>query len=143
MSNIVAGIGRGQMEVLSLRVEQRRKNNEHYRKHLSGIRGITFQTEPPGFYSNYWLTAILVDPEETNGITHEDIRIALENENIEARLMWKPMHLQPVFEDCLYFGDATCESLFNKGLCLPSGSALTEEDLNRITQIIRNQFNLS
>ncbi len=101
MSNICAGIGRGQMFVLPQRILQRRKNNEYYRKHLSDIEGISFQTEPStDYYSNYWLTSILVDPEKTNGVTREDIRIALDKANIESRPLWKPMHLQPVFAPC-------------------------------------------
>jgi dTDP-4-amino-4,6-dideoxygalactose transaminase len=137
MSNVLAGIGRAQMIVLSQRVEQRRKINQFYRKHLSGIEGIRFQTEPsPDFYSNYWLTTLLVDPQKTNGVTSEDIRVALEKANIESRPLWKPMHLQPVFKDCPYYGDGTCESLFASGLCLPSGSILTEEELEKVVRII-------
>ena len=138
MSNICAGIGRGQMTVLPQRVEQRRKNNAYYRKHLSGIEGISFQTEPNAdFYSNYWLTSILIDPKKTNGITREDIRSALDAANIEARPLWKPMHLQPVFADCPYYGDGTSEELFDKGLCLPSGSILTENDLEKVVETIK------
>jgi dTDP-4-amino-4,6-dideoxygalactose transaminase len=138
MSNIVAGIGRGQMQVLPDRVEQRRKNNQFYRKHLAEMDGITFQTEPtPDFYSNYWLTAITVDPEKTGGVTREDLRLALEKANIESRPLWKPMHLQPVFNDYPYYGEGISDGLFDKGLCLPSGSLLTEEDLNRVVEIIR------
>ncbi|MDR0680549.1 MAG: aminotransferase class I/II-fold pyridoxal phosphate-dependent enzyme [Dysgonamonadaceae bacterium] len=137
MSNIVAGIGRGQMQVLSERVEQRRKNNQFYRKHLAGIEGITFQSElSPDFYSNYWLTTIIVDPEKTGGITREDLRLALENANIESRPLWKPMHLQPVFSDYPYYGEGICESLFDKGLCLPSGSILTEKELAKVVETI-------
>ncbi|GHT64882.1 pyridoxal phosphate-dependent aminotransferase [Bacteroidia bacterium] len=139
MSNVVAGIGRGQMLVLPERVEQRRRNNSFYREHLSGIEGITFQTEPSGdFYSNYWLTSIVIDPAKTNGITNENLRIALEKSNIESRPLWKPMHLQPVFKDHPYYGDGTSERLFKSGLCLPSGSILTEQDLTRVTENIRN-----
>jgi dTDP-4-amino-4,6-dideoxygalactose transaminase len=138
MSNVVAGIGRGQMLVLPQRVEQRRKNNQFYRKHLSDIEGITFQTEPsPDFYSNYWLTTIVIDPAKTGSITNEDLRIALEGANIESRPLWKPMHLQPVFKDHPYYGDGTSERLFKSGLCLPSGSILTEADLERVTGNIR------
>jgi len=138
MSNICAGIGRGQMTVLPQRVEQRRKNNAYYRKHLSNIPGIAFQTEPNAdFYSNYWLTSILVDPEKTNGVTREDLRLALEAANIESRPLWKPMHLQPVFADCPYYGDGTSEELFDKGLCLPSGSILTEEELEKVVRTIK------
>ena len=137
MSNIVAGIGRGQMEVLPQRVEQRRKNNQYYRKHLSAIEGITFQTEPSSdFFSNYWLTSIVIDPEKTGGVTREDVRLALEKANIESRPLWKPMHLQPVFDSCPYYGGEVSESLFNQGLCLPSGSSLTEDDLERVVKTI-------
>jgi dTDP-4-amino-4,6-dideoxygalactose transaminase len=137
MSNICAGIGRGQMKVLSQRVEQRRKNNQFYRRELSEIEGIRFQTEPDSdFYSNYWLTSILVDPEKTGGITREDLRLGLETANIESRPFWKPMHLQPLFKNCPYYGDGTSERLFENGLCLPSGSILTEIDLVRVTENI-------
>jgi dTDP-4-amino-4,6-dideoxygalactose transaminase len=141
MSNIVAGIGRGQMQVLPQRVEQRRKNNQYYRKHLSDIEGISFQTEPsPDFYSNYWLTTIIVDPEKTGGITREDLRLALEGANIESRPLWKPMHLQPVFGEYPYYGERVCETLFENGLCLPSGSILTEEDLAKVVESIKTKL---
>ncbi|MDR0732998.1 MAG: aminotransferase class I/II-fold pyridoxal phosphate-dependent enzyme [Dysgonamonadaceae bacterium] len=137
MSNVLAGIGRGQMEVLSQRVAQRRKNNQFYRKHLSGMEGITFQTEPSSdFFSNYWLTALRVDPAKTGGVTREDLRLALEAANIESRPLWKPMHLQPVFADCPYCGDGTSDGLFENGLCLPSASLLTERDLGRVVEVI-------
>jgi len=137
MSNIVAGIGRGQMEVLPRRIKQRRKNNQYYREHLSAIKGITFQTEPSSdFFSNYWLTSIIIDPEKTNGITREDIRLALEKVNIESRPLWKPMHLQPVFNSFPYYGDTVSETLFTNGLCLPSGSSLTESDLERVVEAL-------
>jgi dTDP-4-amino-4,6-dideoxygalactose transaminase len=140
MSNIVAGIGRGQMQVLPDRVEQRRKNNRFYRDRLAGIEGITFQTEPSAdFYSNYWLTTIIVEPEKTGGITREDLRLALEEANIESRPLWKPMHLQPVFKDHPYYGDGTSEQLFEKGLCLPSSSILAEEELARVVKTIRER----
>jgi dTDP-4-amino-4,6-dideoxygalactose transaminase len=141
MSNVVAGIGRGQMLVLPDRVEQRRKNNRFYREHLSGIEGIAFQTEPSGdFYSNYWLTTIIVDSSKTGGVTNEDLRLALEKSNIESRPLWKPMHLQPVFKDHPYYGDGTSERLFKSGLCLPSGSILTEVDLSRVTENIQKSI---
>jgi dTDP-4-amino-4,6-dideoxygalactose transaminase len=137
MSNIAAGIGRGQMLVLPERIEQRRKNNQFYREQLAEIEGITFQTEPsPDFYSNYWLTAIIIDPKKTNGVTREDLQLALEKANIESRPLWKPMHLQPVFSNYPYYGSTISESLFNNGLCLPSGSILTNDDLVRATKII-------
>ncbi|MDR0795486.1 MAG: DegT/DnrJ/EryC1/StrS family aminotransferase, partial [Tannerella sp.] len=138
MSNIVAGIGRGQMEVLHQRIERRRKNNQYYRIHLSNIEGITFQTEPsPDFFSNYWLTSITINPLKTNGITREDIRLALEKANIESRPLWKPMQLQPVFSSCPYYGEKVSENLFTNGVCLPSGSSLTENELERVVDVIQ------
>jgi dTDP-4-amino-4,6-dideoxygalactose transaminase len=142
MSNIVAGIGRGQMEVLRLRVEQRRENNKKYRKFFSNFSGISFQNEPnTDFYSNYWLTAILIDSKKTNGITSEDIRNAFELENIESRPLWKPMHIQPVYHGTNFFGSGNCEKLFENGLCLPSGSNLTADDFNRIFEVLNKVLN--
>jgi dTDP-4-amino-4,6-dideoxygalactose transaminase len=138
MSNITAGIGRGQMLVLNDRVAQRRKNFEFYKNALDGFAGISFLEELPGAFANRWLTCILVDPTLTGGVTREDIRIALENENIECRPLWKPMHLQPIFADAPFFGDGTSEKLFEVGLCLPSGSNLTDENLNRVIVNIKN-----
>ena len=141
MSNIVAGIGRGQMEVLDKRVAQRRANNQRYREFFAGVDGITFQTEPnPDFFSNYWLTAILIDPAKTDGISREDVRLALDAENIESRPLWKPMHLQPVYEGTKFFGAGVCEQLFEQGLCLPSGSNLTEEEFERIFEALTKIF---
>jgi dTDP-4-amino-4,6-dideoxygalactose transaminase len=141
MSNIVAGIGRGQMEVLQDRVKQRRANNQRYRDFFNGIEGITFQTEPSsGYFSNYWLTAILIDPEQTGGITKEDVRSTLEAENIESRPLWKPMHMQPVYQGSKFYGTGVCEKLFEQGLCLPSGSNLTEQDFDRIFQVLTKIF---
>jgi dTDP-4-amino-4,6-dideoxygalactose transaminase len=141
MSNITAGIGRGQMLVLSDRVAQRRYNFEFYKKAFAGYAGISFVEELPGAFANRWLTCILVDPSKTNGKTREDIRIALEKENIECRPLWKPMHLQPVFADAPFYGDGTSEKLFEDGLCLPSGSNLTEDDLNRVVEAIKEVLN--
>jgi dTDP-4-amino-4,6-dideoxygalactose transaminase len=133
MSNIVAGIGRGQIQVINERVLQRRANNQRYREFFKEVAGITFQTEPNSdYYSNYWLTAVLVDPERTGGITRDEVRLTLDAENIESRPLWKPMHLQPVYEGTKFFGSGFCEKLFEQGLCLPSGSNLTEEDFERI-----------
>jgi dTDP-4-amino-4,6-dideoxygalactose transaminase len=141
MSNIVAGIGRGQMEVLDERVAQRRANNQRYREFFTGVDGITFQTEPDAdYYSNYWLTAILIEPSLTGGITREDVRLALDAENIESRPLWKPMHMQPVYEGTKFFGSGVCEKLFEQGLCLPSGSNLTEEEFQRIFIALGNIF---
>ena len=141
MSNILAGIGRGQIDVLDERVAQRRTNNERYRVFFKGSRGITFQTEPNSdYFSNYWLTAILIDPEITGGITREDVRLALDSENIESRPLWKPMHMQPVYEGSRFFGSGVCEQLFEKGLCLPSGSNLTEDEFKRIIKVLSKIF---
>ena len=141
MSNIVAGIGRGQMEVLDKRVAQRRANNQRYRDFFKGIAGITFHTEPNrDYFSNYWLTAILIDPRLTGGMTREDVRLALDSENIESRPLWKPMHMQPVYEGTKFYGTGVCEVLFEKGLCLPSGSNLTDEDFDRIFNALNKLF---
>jgi dTDP-4-amino-4,6-dideoxygalactose transaminase len=137
MSNVCAAIGRGQMEVLKERVRQRRHNFDYYVQQLSGIHGISFLQEPPGFFSNRWLTAILIDSTKTDGITREHVRLALEAENIESRPLWKPMHMQPVFAETPFYGDGTAERLFENGLCLPSGSNLTFPDLDRVIQIIK------
>jgi len=137
MSNIVAGIGRGQMLVLPERVKQRRTNNMLYRKLLSNLECISFQSEPTSnFFSNYWLTSILIDPAKSGGRTREDIRLALDDANIESRPLWKPMHMQPVFRDYPFYGDGTSQYLFEQGLCLPSGSNLSENDVKRVSSVI-------
>lgn len=141
MSNVVAGIGRGQMKVLKERVLQRRTNNKRYRDFFNSIPGISFQTEPNNdFFSNYWLTAILIDPVLTGGITREKVRLALNADNIESRPLWKPMHLQPIYEGTEFFGTRLCERLFETGLCLPSGSNLTEEEFDRIFSTLGKLF---
>ncbi|WP_316802122.1 DegT/DnrJ/EryC1/StrS family aminotransferase [Pedobacter nototheniae] len=138
MSNIVAGIGRGQMEVLDRHIQNRRNNFKYYKSELSGIKELSFTEELKGYFSNRWLSSILFEPKD--GITRETIRLALEVENIESRPLWKPMHLQPIFAESPFYGDGTSEMLFNKGLCLPSGSNLTEDDLNRVIKTIKNLF---
>jgi dTDP-4-amino-4,6-dideoxygalactose transaminase len=138
MSNVAAGIGRGQMQVLDLRVQQRRHNFDCYKEKLSSVPGITFQEEPGGYFSNRWLTTILVDPNLTNGVNRERIVDELNKDNIECRPLWKPMHLQPVFSGCSFYGNGTSEELFKNGLCLPSGSNLREEDLKRVNDRLRN-----
>jgi len=139
MSNVVAGIGRGQMMVLPDRIEQRRANNQFYRQQLEGIEGISFQTEPSSdYYSNYWLTSILVDPQKTNGKTREDLYLVLNELNIETRPLWKPMHMQPIFKDCPFYGDGTSELLFRDGLCLPSGTSLTMDNLQKVADSIKS-----
>ena len=141
MSNVLAGIGIGQMEVLDKRVHQRRRNNHRYSQFFEDIPGITFQTEPSNdFFSNYWLTAIIIEPELTGGITREDVRIAFENENIESRPLWKPMHLQPVYKGTQFYGEGVCEKLFKNGLCLPSGSNLTNHEFERIFKVLKKIF---
>lgn len=137
MSNICAGIGRGQMEVISKRVKERRRNFLFYEESFGDISGISMLQEPNGFISNRWLTTILVNPKKTGGISREDIRIFLERDNIESRPLWKPMHMQPVFKNFPYFGGGVSEELFDLGLCLPSGSNLTQMDLERVVQNLK------
>jgi dTDP-4-amino-4,6-dideoxygalactose transaminase len=136
MSNVLAGIGRGQMEVISDRVMQRRANFQFYKKNLSVFSGIHFLEEPDAtFYSNHWLTTIIIDPAKCK-IHKEDLYKALDNENIESRPLWKPMHMQPVFKSCPAYVNGTSEKLFNSGLCLPSGSNMSESDRNRVLETI-------
>ena len=136
LSNICAGIGRGQMEVLDARVLLRRAMHRFYQDLFRSVEGITvFDAPNDDFYSNYWLTTVTVDLEKSNGIAAEDIRLILEKANIESRPLWKPMHLQPVFSNYPYYGGNVAESLFEKGLCLPSGSNLTDEDRGRIKAV--------
>lgn len=140
MSNISAGVGRGQMEVLNDRVDARRKMHDFYVGLFQDIEGVEVLSEiNSDFYSNHWLSAILVD-ENITGKTREDLRLALLEDNIESRPLWKPMHLQPVFADAPYYGKTIAESLFEKGLCLPSGSNLQEEDKIRIQKIVQEVF---
>lgn len=141
MSNVLAGIGLGQMEVLIDRVERRREINRIYRENLADIPGLKFQTEPSAsVVSNFWLTAVTIDPSLTGGVTRENVRLAMADENIETRPLWKPMHLQPVFESMPSFTNGISEDLFLKGLCLPSGSNLTEKELDRIISTLRKSF---
>ena len=136
MSNILAGIGRGQMEAIALRLQQRRANFEFYYQNLKHIAGISFLKEPSGnFFSNRWLTTILINPVET-GISNWELQSECERENIETRPLWKPMHLQPVFSSCPSYLNGISGELFSKGLCLPSGSNLTDEDRTRILNVI-------
>lgn len=138
MSNICAGIGRGQMEVLPQRVEARRANHQFYVELFKNIPGVKVFTEPNAdFFSNHWLSAITID-ENTAGFNREDLRLKFLEDNIESRPLWKPMHLQPVFEGAPYYGGIVSEELFNNGLCLPSGSNLNHEDLHRIEKIVRS-----
>jgi dTDP-4-amino-4,6-dideoxygalactose transaminase len=140
LSNICAGIGRGQMEVIDERVAQRRRNFVFYQRELSAIEGIAFQPEAEGSFSNRWLSCLVIDSEKTAGVTRETIRLKLAAHNIEARPLWKPMHLQPVFAGTPYYGSDVADKLFQNGLCLPSGSNLTEEDLDRVVAVVKNCF---
>jgi len=136
MSNICAGIGRGQLEVLNDRVEARRRNFKFYKEQLASIDRITFVDEPADFYSNRWLTTILTESFETR----EKIRFSLEKENIESRPLWKPMHLQPIFKGHPSYLNGVSEDLFRRGLCLPSGSNLSKDDLKRVVSAIKANF---
>lgn len=140
MSNVCAGIGRGQMEVLPARIQKRRDNFSFYVSALSNIDGIQFLLEPNGYFSNRWLSCVLVDPSKTNGVSREDIRLALEKLNIECRPLWKPMHMQPIFEHSPFYGNKVAESLFEMGLCLPSGSNLETKDLDFVANAIKEVF---
>ena len=143
MSNVVAGVGRGQLEVLDLRVRQHREINAWYRELLKDVPGVTFQSEPsPDFYSNFWLTCIIIDP-AVAGTDREKLRLAFEEANIESRPLWKPMHLQPVFAGCPAYVNGTSEKLFENGLCLPSGSNITDEGRERIADVLEKVFKLS
>lgn len=136
MSNVLAAIGRAQLRALEQRVERRRAIFDFYRKTLADLPGIGFMPEVAYGRSNRWLTVITVDP-LVFGADRETIRLALEEQNIESRPVWKPMHLQPAFRGCRMRGGAVCEDLFRKGLCLPSGTAMTDQDLRRVASVIR------
>ncbi|REC40410.1 DegT/DnrJ/EryC1/StrS family aminotransferase [Chryseobacterium sp. 5_R23647] len=140
MSNIVAGIGRGQMEVLNERVEARRKMHDFYVDVFKDIEGVEVFSEPnEDYYSNHWLSAIVID-EKIARKNREDLRLAFLEDNIESRPLWKPMHLQPVFADAPYYGTNVAEKLFDDGLCLPSGSNLSDDDRLRIENVIKEFF---
>jgi dTDP-4-amino-4,6-dideoxygalactose transaminase len=144
MSNVLAGIGRGQLEVLNERVEARRTNYSRYVSYFSQLNengfNIKFQEETDSYYSNRWLTCILVDPKLNNGLTREIIRLALDEENIESRPLWKPMHQQPIFAHSKAYLNGVSDKLFDDGLCLPSGSNLTDEEFDRIFQSLDHIF---
>ncbi len=137
LSNLLAAVGRGQLRVLDERVQQRRDNFCFYRKALQGMPGIEFMNEHAYGRCTRWLTCITVDP-DAFGASREEIRLALEQENIESRPVWKPMHLQPVFASCRVRGGAVAADLFDRGLCLPSGSNLDPADRLRVVEIIRS-----
>jgi len=138
MSNILAAIGRGQLEVLHRWIDRKRSNFEFYKQALSGLNGFSFLDEPAGCFSNRWLTTILIDPLRSAGLDRERLRKILEEHNIESRPVWKPMHLQPVYQDAPYYGAQTAQSLFTNGLCLPSGSDLESSQLEGICALICN-----
>jgi len=135
LSNVLAGIGRGQLQVLEERVEARRHNFEFYKQALENLPGIEFMPEAAFGKATRWLTCLTIDP-AAFGTDREQVRLALAQEKIEARPVWKPLHLQPVFADCECIGGAVAQELFEYGLCLPSGSNLTDEDLERVTSAI-------
>lgn len=138
MSNICAGIGRGQMEVLSEHIARRRAIHALYTEQLAECQGISVKQNPSAdFDSNFWLTCIEVDPTLCNGKSADDIRLYLETQNIESRLLWRPMHTQPIFADCPYYGDGVSERIFERGLCLPSGSSLSDEQIIRVANAIK------
>ena len=138
MSNICAGIGRGQMQVLAEHIARRRAIHVLYTELLVDVKGVEVMQNPAAeFDSNFWLTCITVDSGVCEA-TADDIRLRLEAENIESRLLWRPMHMQPVYADCPFYGDGTAERIFNKGLCLPSGSSLTDEQIRAVAGVIKN-----
>ncbi|MDY3319027.1 aminotransferase class I/II-fold pyridoxal phosphate-dependent enzyme [Riemerella anatipestifer] len=136
MSNICAGIGCGQMEVLDERISQRRANHQFYIDLFKNMEGVEVFTEPSeDYFSNHWLSAVVIDAQKA-GFSREDLRLKFLEDNIESRPLWKPMHLQPVFADAPYYGGRVAEQLFENGLCLPSGSNLTDADRQRISEVV-------
>src|SRR6056297_3521626 len=158
MSNIVAGIGRGQMKILDEHVALRRENHQFYFDNLGqswltdkrgekmtggeSPTGVYFLKEPEGYFSNRWLSTVIINPEETGGVTRDDIRIALEEENIECRPLWKPMHMQPLYKDAPFYGNGMAELLFEYGLCLPSGSNMSKGDLEKVLYFLKKELNI-
>lgn len=140
LSNVSAGIGCGQMDVLQPHVELRRAIHDFYTKELAGIEGVSVQQNPStDFNSNFWLSTVLIDPK--TGKDPESLRQFMLDAGVETRRLWRPMHMQPVFADAPYYGDTTCETLFDRGLCLPSGSGLKEEELRYVADKIKEFFN--
>jgi dTDP-4-amino-4,6-dideoxygalactose transaminase len=141
MSTICAGIGRGQMEVLDHHVGLKKAIHDFYVELFKDIKGVTvFEVPNANYETNYWLSTILIDSTETDGITRETLRLALGEENIESRPLWKPMHLQPVFCNYPYYGSSIAATLFDNGLCLPSGCSLTQADCDRIRVVVLKLF---
>ncbi|WP_031456002.1 DegT/DnrJ/EryC1/StrS family aminotransferase [Flavobacterium chungangense] len=144
MSNVCAGIGLGQMEILKQNIIARREINSFYERIFKNIDEIHFfQVTNNDCFSNYWLSTILVEPNEKKNIDRESLRLAFENANIECRPIWKPMHLQPLFSNYPYYGNNVAEYLFERGLCLPSGSYLTNHEKDRIKEVIFNFFKIA
>ena len=143
MSNICAGIGRGQMEVLDDHVQKRRNMHLFYNDLFSGVKEVKVLSEPEKtYFCNHWLTVVKIDPTKTEGLNRESLRLFLERRNIESRPLWKPMHLQPVFKDAAFYGQNVSLKAFEDGLCLPSGSNLTEKDKERIARTITDFLEL-
>ena len=141
MSNVCAAIGIGQMSVLANRIEKRRENYKFYKSQLAEIEAVKFIEEPDNhYYSNHWLSWFVVDPDKSQGVTVDQIIAALQTRNIESRYLWKPMHLQPIFQECLYFGDGYSQTLFENGVCVPSGSSLSTDQLDEIAAIVKKCF---
>lgn len=137
LSNVSAGIGCGQMEVLEDHLARRREIHKLYEAGLADVPGIHVHNNPsPRYNSNFWLTTIILDP-DVAGISPDELRLALEAENIESRLLWRPMHLQPVYSSNPFYGNGVSEKLFNTGLCLPSGSSLTDSQIERVISVIK------
>ncbi len=136
MSNLLAAMGWGQPQALDGFVKARRRNFAYYQRHLGDLPGVAFMPEAPWGRHTRWLTVLTIDP-AAFGASREDVRLALEAENIESRPVWKPMYLQPLFAECEAVGGCVAEEFFANGLCLPAGSALTEAELDRVIEIVR------
>ena len=138
LSNISAAIGLGQLEVLDHRIIQKREINNYYKKQLRSINQIQFLEEREGVFSNFWLTTIALD--KSSAIDREDLRLHLDKNNIESRPLWKPMHLQPVFKECKSYINGVSEDLFRSGLCLPSGTNMSHQELERVVKSIKELY---
>jgi len=138
LSNVLAGIGRGQMMVLNERVTTRRNIYKYYRSMLMDLPGVEFLPEPDGYYSNRWLTTLLIDHDASGSVTPDDIQKKLGAVGIESRPLWKPMHMQPLYRDAPFFGGEVAEKLFLTGLCLPSGSNMSPSEQDRVVETIRS-----
>ena len=140
MSNICAGIGIGQLEVIDNHLQNRRSINKLYRDTFSGIEGVKIVTENSDTYANYWLSTVIID-QKSSPLSRDKLKSALANEFIDSRLLWKPLHLQPLFKHCLFFGNGTSEYLFRNSLSLPSGSIITEKEKERIKNVLLDYIN--